>query len=111
MRILAALAAVLVLAPAASAATTPGWKQLIVDSRDGRIDGVYRCSTYRTALRHLPPGAGDELERRLESGRCVASTVAAPKAEGRNWVAQGVATVLGIVAVVLVVRRRRQLQR
>lgn len=115
MRIFAAVAVVLVLAPNAPAAAAPGWKQLIADWYDGRIDGVYTCSTYRTALRHLPQDgdarARHELERRLEAGRCVGSPVTATRVEGRNYVADGVAAVLAIVAVVLIVRRRRQLQR
>src|SRR5829696_5722230 len=103
MRVAVAVAAVVAvtLSAAAHAAPAPGWKQLIGDWYDGRIDGVYRCSTYRSALRQLPhdgytPARGD-FQRRLGKRRCVASHVATTgdrtgtqqPSGGRNYLADG----------------------
>ena len=82
MQAFAVVAAMLALA-------APGWKALLADLEDGRIDGVYPCSTYRAALRHLPPGEDASAVRaRVRAGRCLADE--AP-AKGRNYAADGVA--------------------
>jgi len=119
VRLLAVVVVAVALAAPATASPAPGWKQLINDSSDGRIDGVYRCATYREALRQLPQDGGvtsprDEFEQRLRDRRCVAAAVtgAGPqeRGDGRNYVADGVAGVLAVVAVILLVRQRRQVQ-
>ena len=99
----------LALVAAAVALAASGWQALLADLDDGRIDGVYRCSTYRAAVKNAPTGRDAAVLRaRLQSGRCLEDE--APR-EGRNYVADGVAVALSVVAVILLVRRRRQLQR
>lgn len=55
--LLAACAAALLagagLAPVAAASSTPCWKKLVNDWYDGRIDGSYKASCYKTAIAEI----------------------------------------------------------
>jgi hypothetical protein len=61
----------------AAADPRPAWKILINDWYDGQIDGVYRCSSYKAALRKLPvegdtySTARRDIESALQTGGCV----------------------------------------
>jgi len=53
------------------------WRQLLNDWwRDGRVDGVYRCSTYRAVFRRLPrddpySAARPDIQNALQNRGCV----------------------------------------
>jgi hypothetical protein len=70
---LAAMLALLTVAPTATAAKKPCWRELINDWYDGRIDKSYPVSCYREAQKHIPKDAElysslpDDLERALAS--------------------------------------------
>src|SRR3954451_7906040 len=58
---------------APAAAASPGWKALLNDWYDGRIDRTYQRRCYQEALKHLPPdvetysSARDDIQRALQS--------------------------------------------
>ena len=73
-------AAVVVVAPAGSAAT-PCWQVLVDDWADGAISNLYPISCYRQALQNMPEdvrlysNASDEINRAL-AGRAVTRSIA-----------------------------------
>ena len=67
----ALVAASLVVAGSATAASAPCWKRVLADRSDGGLDRTYSAGCYRAALHHLPGDlaaystAADDLQRGL----------------------------------------------
>ena len=120
MRGLVLVAVVLALSAAAASASTPQcWHKVLSDwSKDGRLDGTYKCDCLREAVKHVPTDLEaytslvdflHDAERRACRTIAPASVpVAADEKGSRNWPAIALTTVLGLVAGSLLLWRRRQ---
>jgi hypothetical protein len=97
----ASAAVMLFLASPSTASSSPCWRSVVADWSDGRLDGEYRASCYRVALRRLPEDlrvygtAATDIHRALLSavsrssgasaGVGSASAAATPKVAGWPW--------------------------
>jgi hypothetical protein len=125
----ALLTGLLLVALPATGAASPGRcaQTILVDSRDGRIDGEYPVACYRSALERLPEDlrvygtAESDIRRALmgavsrsatASGVRVSAPVGAHVAASGTWIAiaSGIAVLVGLVALVSLhsVRSRRR---
>jgi hypothetical protein len=75
-----AVAAAAAVTPAASAASTSCWRQVVDDWFDGRIDGTYAPHCYRDALRHLPVDARAYTSATGDIQRAMLAAIAARRA-------------------------------
>jgi hypothetical protein len=110
------LAALVLAVPSASAARQPCWQGALADLQDnGKLDRTWKCNCLQEAISHLtgsrrvPCGASVLLADRL-FGPHVAAAPAKPKQQAHhiNWPARVSASILLVVACVLLYSRRKK---
>src|SRR3989442_11831297 len=70
------LVALLTFGAGTAAAKAPCWKTLMNDWYDGRIDGTYKVSCYKEAIRHLPQDLQDYSQARSDLSRALLAAIA-----------------------------------
>src|SRR5207245_1534258 len=70
------LVALLTFGAGSAAAKAPCWKTLMNDWYDGRIDGTYKVSCYKEAIRHLPQDLQDYSQARSDLSRALLAAIA-----------------------------------